>query len=100
MLQRQLANGVDVVVPDRVDQLTGEDEPRPARRPVAAREHELRIGELRALRRRRLWMVLLDLRDGIGFAAANGAEQILRLVPELFQVGTDGQATIGHDEPP
>jgi hypothetical protein len=27
-------------------------------------------------------------------------EQILGLVPELIQVGADGQLTVGHDEPP
>jgi hypothetical protein len=41
------AHAFDVVAPDRVRELDGVDEPRPARRLVAAREDELRVGQLR-----------------------------------------------------
>ena len=44
-------------------------------------------------------MVFPELRERLGVALANGAEEVLRLVLELIQVGTDGQVTIGHDEP-
>jgi hypothetical protein len=33
-------------------------------------------------------------------AAAHRAQQILRLMLELIEIGTDGQVTIGHDGPP
>src|SRR5437868_661119 len=32
--------------------------------------------------------------------ASNGAEQILRLMSELIESGTDREMTIGHHEPP
>jgi hypothetical protein len=41
-----------------------------------------------------------QLGERVGLAGAHGAEQVLRLVLELIQVGTDGQVTVGHDEPP
>ena len=44
--RHEVAHDVDVVVPDRVDELNGLHESRPARRLVAARENELRVGEL------------------------------------------------------
>ena len=91
---------VDVVAPDRVDQLHGLHEPRPARRLVAAREHELRVGELGVGRVERIGMVLAQLGERGGIAGVNRAEQILGLVLELVEVGTDGQVTNGHDEPP
>ena len=93
------ANGGDVVAPDRVDQLARLHQSRPARRLVAARQHELRIGQLYARGVRSLGMVLLELGERGGIAGAHGAEQILGLVLELRQVRPNGQMP-GHDEPP
>ena len=45
-------------------------------------------------------MKLLQLRQRDGVTSVNIAEEILGLVPELIQVGSDGQATMRHDEPP
>ena len=38
---------VGVITPNRVRELHGVDEPRPARRGVASSKHELRVGQLR-----------------------------------------------------
>jgi hypothetical protein len=43
---------------------------------------------------------LAELGDRGGIAGVDRAEQIFGLVLELIQVGNDGQATSGHDEPP
>ena len=45
-------------------------------------------------------MVLAQLGDRIRIAGVDGAEEFLGLTLELFEVGPDGQATDGHDEPP
>jgi hypothetical protein len=44
--------------------------------------------------------MLLEIGDGGRIALAESAEQILGLVLELLEVGTDGKFTTGHDEPP
>jgi hypothetical protein len=45
-------------------------------------------------------VVRLQLGDRGWITGVSGAEQILGLVLELIEVGTDRQATDGHDEPP
>jgi hypothetical protein len=45
MLEHKRSNGVDIVAPDRVNELARLDEPRPTRDTIAAGEYELRIGE-------------------------------------------------------
>jgi hypothetical protein len=48
----------------------------------------------------RVGMVRFQLGDCGGVTSPNGAEQILGLVLELIEIGTDRQAADGHDEPP
>ena len=67
---------------------------------VASREYELRVGELDAIRAGRMRVALAQFRGGLGVSLLDGAEEVLRLVLELIQVRTDGQVTVGHDEPP
>jgi hypothetical protein len=100
VLRDQVANGVDVVAPDGVDELHRLYEPRPARRLVAPRQNELRVGKLGGGRVDRIRVKLAELGDRGGIAGVDRAEQIFGLVLELVQVGNDGQATSGHDEPP
>jgi hypothetical protein len=45
-------------------------------------------------------MMLPQFGNGIRVAAPDIAQQILCLVPELIEIGADGQVTIGHDGPP
>jgi hypothetical protein len=45
-------------------------------------------------------MVLAQFGDRILIAGVDGAEEFLGLTMKLLQVGPDGQATDGHDEPP
>jgi hypothetical protein len=66
MLQDDFASGVHIVAPDGVDQ--------------AAREHELRVGELGDGWRDLFGMVTVKIRDRRRIATADGAEQVLRLV--------------------
>jgi len=40
-------------------------------------------------------MILIELLDRGRITAADVAEQVLRLVPELIEVGTDGKSTRG-----
>jgi hypothetical protein len=96
----QPTDGVDVVAPDRGDHLTRLHEARPARRLVAARKDELRVGQLGAPGVDRVGVVTLELRDRRRITLADRAEQVLRLVLELLEVGTDRQVTGRHDEPP
>jgi hypothetical protein len=100
MLQHERAHGADVVVPDRVYQVATDDEARPTRGAVAARERELRVGELGVRGVGRLWMEFLEILERFRFTAVNRAKQIFRLVPQVIEVGADGQVTSGHDEPP
>ena len=91
---------VEVIAPDRVRELHRVDEPRPARSLVAPCEHELRVGQLRGGGVDRFGMVLAQLGDRIRIAGVDGAEEFLGLTMKLFEVGADGQAADGHDEPP
>jgi len=45
-------------------------------------------------------VILPQLLDSGKIAVADLAEQILRLVLELIEIGTDRQMTIRNDEPP
>ena len=45
-------------------------------------------------------VMFLQLRERRGVAAVKSAEEILVLVLELIEVGTDRQTPSGHDEPP
>ena len=94
------ADRVEVIAPDRVRELHRVDEPRPARRAVAPCEHELRVGQLRGSGVDRFGMVLAQFGDRIRIAGVDGAEEFLGLTMKLLQVGADGQAADGHDEPP
>src|SRR6185436_4694576 len=61
---------------------------------------ELRVGQLGGGRVYRFRVELAELGDRGGIAGVDRAEQIFGLVLELIQVGNNGQATNGHDEPP
>src|SRR5688500_19134468 len=97
MLEDEIANGIKVVAPDRVGHPTRQHEARPARNAVAARERELCVGELRGVRLDPLGMVLLELGDRGPITLLNGAEQILRLMLQLLEIGTYRKSNIGHD---
>jgi hypothetical protein len=43
---------------------------------------------------------LAQLGDGVGITGVNRAKELPGLTLELVEVGPDGQATDGHDEPP
>src|SRR5690348_7435246 len=45
-------------------------------------------------------MKLGELQRRRRFAGVEGAKEVLGLMPELVEVGPDGQVTTGHDEPP
>ena len=94
------ADLVKVIAPDRVRELHRVNEPRPARSAVASCEHELRVGQLRGSGLDRFGMVLAPLGDRIRIAGVDGAEEFLGLTMKLFEIGPDGQAADGHDEPP
>src|ERR1700692_1157616 len=100
MSQYEVAHRLEIVAPDRVDELASKHQTRPARRLVAAREQEPRVGELgfRGIDFLRLTLREVSYRGRI--AAANRAKEVLCLVLQLFQVGANGKMTSGHDEPP
>jgi hypothetical protein len=100
MLPYQRTNGVHIITPDGVDHTACEHEARPAGDAVASGQGELRIGELGVPRLDRFRVILPQLHDCGKIAVPDLAEQILRLVLELIEIGTDRQMTIGHDEPP
>ena len=100
MLQHQVADGVYVVAPDRINHSAGEREARPVRQAIASGERELRVGQLGGAWFEVLWMMFLKLRYRDGIALPDGVEQVFRLVFELIEVGTDWKVTIGHDGPP
>src|SRR5205085_7060682 len=93
-------DGGAVVAPDRVDQVTREYQARPARRAVAAREHELGVGEPRVARCDRIRVKRTEFRGRGGVAIVYGAEQVLGLMLELCEIRPNGQVTSGHNEPP
>jgi hypothetical protein len=80
VLDDEIAHRVNVVAPDCVDQLTALHEAHPTRRLIAARENELRVGELGVRRVDFVGAKLPELRDRGWIAAVNVAEQILGLV--------------------
>jgi hypothetical protein len=99
-LRDQLAKPFKVVRPDGIDDLAGGDEPRPAGYAVAPRQRELRVrkrsgGGIRFSRN-----LVAEIRRGFRVASLDRAEQILGLVLELSEIGTNGQVTVRHDEPP
>ena len=98
--RHELAHRVDVVAPDRVGERDRLREPRPARCAIAAREHELRVAQLRVRGIDRVGVVLAQLGERGGVAGVDGAQELLRLALELLWVGADGQVADGHDEPP
>ena len=93
-------DGVQVVVPDRVDQLHGLHEARPARRLIAAREHELRVSQARARRLHPVRVPLAKIGRGRGIAFAKRPQEIFRLMFELIEIRTNGKTTDRHGEPP
>lgn len=90
----------DAIVTDGVRDFAGEDEARPARESVAARQGQLGVDE-----RRRVGLGARGMKGGeighrFGVTPANGAEEILGLTSELTQVGMHGEMTLGHRLPP
>ena len=81
-------NGVDC--PDRRDEL------RPARRSVAASEHELRVGERRDRGSDPLGMELAEVIERRRRPHADVAQQILRLVAQLIEMWTERELASGH----
>jgi hypothetical protein len=96
----QRANGVHIITPDGVNHTAREHETRPAGNAVTPGQGELRIGELGIPRLDRFRVMPPQLRDCGAIAVPDLAEQILRLVLELIEIGADRKVTIGHDEPP
>lgn len=96
MGDQQVAHLRHVVLPDGVDQLAGQHQPGPARRLVAACQHELRVGELRRRGVEVLRVELGEIGERRRFAAARGAQQLFGLLLQLFEVGNDGKPAAGH----
>jgi hypothetical protein len=82
----ECAHGVGVIAPDGVGEPDRVDEPRPTRRGVTSREHELRIGELRGRGIRRLRMVRAPLGERTGVAGLDGTEEFFRLTMKLVEI--------------
>jgi hypothetical protein len=100
VFQHQRPERVHIIAPDRVDHPAGEQESRPARDVVAPRQDELGVGQLGGGRIDLSRMVLDQVCERGGVAETDLAEEILRQMPELVEVGADRQATLGHDKPP
>jgi hypothetical protein len=98
--RHQRAHCLGIVPPDRVGELHGVNESRPARHLIAPRDHELRIGQLRGGRVDRCGMKLAQLVGRRRVAGVDVVEKFLGLAMKLIEVGFDGQAADGHDEPP
>ena len=81
----ETADRLQVITPDRVGELHRVIEPGPARRLVATREHELRVGQLRGRGIDRFGMVLAQLGDRIRIAGVNGVEELLGLAMKLIR---------------
>jgi hypothetical protein len=96
----EFADRVRVIAPDRVRELHRLDESRPARRTVAPCERELRVGQLRGSGVDRFGIVLAHVGDRLRVGGVDGAQEFLGLTMKLIEVGPDGQAADGHDEPP
>jgi hypothetical protein len=74
MLRDEVANQVDVVSPDRVDQLAGERQAWPIRGLVGPGESELGIGQPGSVGLWGVWMEQPEFGQGDGISGANGAE--------------------------
>ncbi len=101
----QFADDLSIATPDRVGHAACDHQTRPVRQPVASRQCGLGIGEfdfcgIDGL----LGMMLTQLRDRSRVSLPDGPQQILGLMFELIEVGTDGKVTIvkraSHDGPP
>jgi hypothetical protein len=91
---------VKALAPGQRCQLARLHEPRPAWRLVAAREDELRVGELRACGVDFPRMMLLEIGECGRIAVAEGPQQVFGLMFELIEGRTYGKSATGHDEPP
>jgi len=92
--QHQLADGVDIASPDRIGHAAGVDQPRPAREAVAARQRGLNVGEFGGCGLDFPGMMLAQFCNRGRIALLYRAQQILGLMPELIEVGTNGKVTI------
>lgn len=88
----QVAYPVDVVAPYCVGELHGLNESHPTGRLVAAREHQLRVRELRACGIDITGMAFLHLRDRGFIAGMNRTEKIFGLMLELIETGAYGRS--------
>jgi hypothetical protein len=100
MSLEQHAKFLDAIVADGVGDFARENESRPTRETVAARQRELGVDECRRIGIGMRGMVGGEILERVGITAANRAEQILGLSSELTQVGMHGEMTVGHGQPP
>jgi hypothetical protein len=91
-----LAQRLEVVARNGVDRLDGSGELRPARRPVAASEDELRVGERRDRGIDPPGMELAEVVERRRRPRADVAQQVLRLVAQLIEMWTERELASGH----
>ena len=95
MLSHEVQHGCTIVTPDGIRHPARENKARPAGEPVAARERQLCIVQRCALRCHTDGMTR-ERASGVAVATPQSTQQVLGLVTELIEIGTDGQVTIGH----
>jgi hypothetical protein len=94
--QHHGAHRLDITVPDGVGHAAGGNQARPTGKAITAGKHKLRIGEPGRCGIDRFGLIFAEIGNRFRIAAANGAQQIFRLMLELVEVGTDGKVTACH----
>ena len=100
ILRDEVADGINIVLPDRIDQSAGQHQALPTVNAVAARKCPLGIGQLCLSRSCRVKAVLLYERHRLRLVRIEIAQQVFRLPAELSEIGANGQFAKRHDGPP
>ena len=96
MLNYESAQLLGFVAPDGIDNLACLNKTRPTSDAIASSQCELGVGQLRVCRLERSWVIVSQLFERLRFALFDGAQEVFRLMLELFEIGADRQVTVGH----
>jgi hypothetical protein len=96
MLCDESAQLLGFVAPDGIDNFAGLNKTWPTLDAITSSQCELSVCQLRLRRLERSWVIAPQLFERLCFAPFDGAQQVFRLMLELFEIGANRQLTVGH----